>query len=74
MGKLTEAEPDIELRRMIKAILLVQIKDLKQREQIVLLNRAGFGQTDISTLLGTTSKAVSVRLSEIRKEARTGKR
>jgi predicted transcriptional regulator len=58
----------------MKALLLAQLGGWKQREQIALLNRAGFGQSDIAELLGTTANAVSVRLAEIRKEARGRKK
>jgi DNA-directed RNA polymerase specialized sigma24 family protein len=57
----------------MKALLLAQIGDWKQREQIELLGRAGFGQKEIALILGTSSKAVSVRLAEIRREARTSR-
>ena len=60
--------PEGELQKIMKALLLSQIGAWKQREQIALLDRAGFGQTEIARLLGTTAKNVSVRLAEIRKE------
>ena len=59
-----------ELPKTMKALLLGQLRDMKQREQIELLDRAGFGQSEIAALIGTTAKAVSVRLTEIRKAAR----
>lgn len=62
-----------EVDRTMKALLLAQIGDWKQREQVTLLDRAGFGQTEIAELLGTTSKAISVRLAEIRKKARASR-
>lgn len=68
-GRADVKEPESELQKTMRALLLAQIRGWKQREQIALLDRAGFGQTDIAVLLGTTSKAVSVRLAEIRKEA-----
>jgi hypothetical protein len=43
---------------------------MKQKEQIAILDKAGFGQSDIAGVIGSTPKAVSVRLAEIRKEAR----
>ena len=60
-----------ELEKTMKALLLAQIKGWKQREQVELLDRAGFPQGRIALMLGTTSKSISVRLAEIRKEART---
>jgi DNA-directed RNA polymerase specialized sigma24 family protein len=55
----------------MKALLLALLRDLKQREKIELLDRAGFGQKEIALLIGTSAKAVSVRLAEIRKTARS---
>jgi hypothetical protein len=46
---------------------------MKQRQQIAILDKAGFGQSEIAGVIGSTPKAVSVRLAEIRKEARKGK-
>ena len=63
-------DPQGELRKTMKALLLAQIRPWKQKEQVSLLDLAGFGQKEIAHLLGTTSKAVSVRLAEIRKERR----
>jgi hypothetical protein len=60
------------LEKTLKALLLVSLESRKQREQIKILDRAGFGQSDIAALVGSTPKAVSVRLAEIRKEARAG--
>lgn len=59
-----------ELQKTMTALLLAQIGDWKQREQITLLDRAGFGQKEIANLLGTSPKAISVRLAELRKAAR----
>jgi len=64
-------DPESELQKTMRALLLAQIGGWKQREQIALLDRAGFGQAYIADLLGTTSKAVSVRLAEIRRQARS---
>ncbi len=63
-----------ELQKTMKALLLAQIGGWKRREQIQLLDRAGFGQSKIALMLGTTLKAVSVRLAEIRRKARTERR
>ncbi len=62
-----------ELQKTMKALLLAQIGSWKRREQIELLDRAGFAQKEIASMLATTSKTVSVRLAEIRREARTGR-
>ena len=59
-----------ELRKTMKALLLAQSRPWKQKEQVALLDVAGFGQKEIAQMLGTTPKAISVRLAEIRKERR----
>jgi DNA-directed RNA polymerase specialized sigma24 family protein len=59
-----------DLHRIMKALLLAQIGSWKQREQIALLDRSGFGQTEIARILGTTANAVGVRLTELRRKNR----
>jgi DNA-directed RNA polymerase specialized sigma24 family protein len=66
-------EPKTELEKTLRALLLVSLDSLKQRPQIAILDKAGFGQTEIAEIIGSTPNAVSVRLAEIRKEARKGK-
>jgi hypothetical protein len=61
------------LEKTLKALLLVNLDTMKQKQQITILDKAGFGQSDIAEVVGSTPKAVSVRLAEIRKEARKGK-
>jgi hypothetical protein len=68
--------PDEQLHRLEKAmkvLMLSALKELGQKDQIDILDRAGFGQTDIGELIGTSSKAVSVRLAEIRKARKATK-
>jgi len=55
------------IEKSINLLMLCSLKGLKQKEQIDLLDRAGFGQGEIAHLLSTTSKNVSVRLVEIRR-------
>lgn len=65
------------LEKTMNLLALCALKGLGQREQIDLLDRAGFGQSDIAGLVASTPKAVSVRLAEIRKArkaARKGQR
>jgi DNA-directed RNA polymerase specialized sigma24 family protein len=64
-------DPINELRKSMKALLLVQIAGWKQREQVQLLDRAGFVQSEIAQIIGSTSNAVSVRLAELRRANRT---
>lgn len=66
-------EPNSALEKTLKALLLINLDSMKQKQQIAILNKAGFGQSEIAEVVGSTPKAVSVRLAEIRKEARKGK-
>jgi DNA-directed RNA polymerase specialized sigma24 family protein len=63
-------EPKTEMEKTLRALLLVSLESMKQKQQIAILDKAGFGQSDIAGVIGSTPKAVSVRLAEIRKEAR----
>ena len=65
-------EPKTELEKSLRALLLVNLEPLKQKQRITILDKAGFGQSEIAEVVGSTPKAVSVRLAEIRKEARKG--
>ena len=64
---------DSALEKTLKALLLINLDPMKQKQQITILDKAGFGQSEIAEVIGSTPKAVSVRLAEIRKEARKGK-
>ncbi len=55
------------LEKALSALLLTAMRQLGQKEQVTILSRAGFGQTEIARLLGSTPKAISVRLAEIRR-------
>jgi hypothetical protein len=66
-------EPRTEMEKTLRALLIVSLDSLKQKPQIAILDKAGFGQSEIAEVVGSTPKAVSVRLAEIRKEARKGK-
>ena len=63
-------EPKTEMEKTLRALLLVSLESMKQIQRIAILDKAGFGQSDIAGVIGSTPKAVSVRLAEIRKEAR----
>jgi DNA-directed RNA polymerase specialized sigma24 family protein len=65
------ANDESSLEKTLTALLLASLRGLGQKEQIAILDRAGFGQTEIARLLGSTSKAISVRLAEIRRTARS---
>jgi hypothetical protein len=61
------------LEKTLRALLLIKMESMKQREQIALLDKAGFGPSDIARCVGSTPGAVSVRLAEIRKKTRTSR-
>jgi len=63
-----EAGRDAQIARALDLLVMAALKGMKQRDQIVLLERAGYGQKEIARLVGSTPKAVSVRLAEIRRE------
>jgi hypothetical protein len=67
-------EQSPRLEKALKVLMLTALRELGQKEQIDILDRAGFGQTEIGDLIGTSSKAVSVRLAEIRKRRKAAKR
>jgi hypothetical protein len=66
------ANEDSTLEKTLSALLIASLRGLAQKEQITILDRAGFGQTEIADLVGSTSKAISVRLAEIRRADRSG--
>jgi hypothetical protein len=67
---MAEEAKKTEMEKTLRAMLLVSLDSLKQRQQIAILDKAGFGPSEIATVIGSTSNAVNVRLLEIRKEAR----
>ena len=56
------------LEKTLRALLLIKMDSMKQKEQIALLEKAGFGQSEIARCVGSTPGAVSVRLAKIRRE------
>ncbi len=64
------ADDSSRLEKTLTALLLGSLRSLGQKEQITILDRAGFGQTEVAGILGSTPKAISVRLAEIRKRAK----
>jgi DNA-directed RNA polymerase specialized sigma24 family protein len=61
------------LEKTLRALLLIKMESMKQREQIALLDKAGFGQSEIAQCVGSTPGAVSVWLAEIRRKSRTSR-
>jgi hypothetical protein len=66
-----EAKTDQE--KTLRALLLINPEGIKQKPQIAILDKAGFGQSEIAEIVGSTPKAVSVRLAEIRRDVRNGR-
>lgn len=58
------------LEKTLRALLLVNLEPLKQKQQIAILDQAGFGRTEIAGIVGSTPNAVGVRLAEIKKDKR----
>ena len=56
-----------KLDQILRVIAALATKDMKQREQIALLSRAGLQPKDIADLLGTSSNTVRVELVSLRK-------
>jgi hypothetical protein len=65
-------EPNTQTLRALRLIALALLRGMKQREQIDLMDKAGYGPTEIANFLSSTPKAISVRLAELRK-AREGR-
>jgi len=56
----------------MRLVALASLRELKQREKVDLLDRAGYGQGEIAEFLCSTPKAISVRLAEVRKARKRG--
>lgn len=64
------AEPPSQLDKTLRLLALVAIEGRPQKEQVRLLDRSGFKQSEIAAIVGSTPKAISVRLAEIRRGIR----
>ena len=62
-----------QILRALRLIGLNLLRGMKQAEQVDMLDRAGYRQSEIAELLDSTPKAISVRLSEVRKARRNKK-
>jgi DNA-binding CsgD family transcriptional regulator len=56
-----------KIGQILRILAVMATKDMKQREQIALLDRAGLRPKDIADLLGTSSNTVRVELVALRK-------
>lgn len=59
--------------KILRILAVIATKGLTQRDQIALLNRAGFQPKHIADLLGTSSNTVRVELVVLRR-SKKGKR
>jgi DNA-binding NarL/FixJ family response regulator len=68
----TAAEPitprDVGLERLTNLVALLVVKGEPQPEQLRILAAAGYGNSEIATLLGLTPNAVNVALHRLRKK------
>ena len=67
MSKDTDSAVVDKLDQILRVLAALATKDMKQREQIALLNRAGLQPKAIADLLGTSSNTVRVELVALRK-------
>lgn len=63
-------EKPSQLEKSLRLLALAALEGKNQKAQVALLDKAGFGQTEIADLLESTPKAISVRLAEIRRATR----
>lgn len=62
-----------KLDQILRILVAVATRGLKQREQIALLDGAGFLPKEIAELIGTSSNTVRVELVALRKANRVRK-
>jgi len=55
------------LDKTLRLLALTALEGKPQKHQVALLDRAGFGPKEIAELVGSTPKAISVRLAELRR-------
>jgi DNA-directed RNA polymerase specialized sigma24 family protein len=63
-----------KLDQILRILVITVTRGLKQREQITLLDGAGFSPKAIAELVGTSSNTVRVELVGLRKARRTSKK
>lgn len=59
-----------EIKKTNKLLVLSILQGKTQNECILLLNRVGFGQKEISELVGTTPNTVNSTLNKAKKKAK----
>jgi hypothetical protein len=65
-------DPNTQILQGLHLIGLTLLRGMKQREQVDLMDRAGYGQNQIAVFLGSTPKTISVRLAEVRRARKRG--
>ena len=75
MPQSIEEQTLAKIDQILRILAVAATRDMKQRDQIALLDQAGMQPKDIAEFLGTSPNTVSVRLSALRKGKRSnGKR
>ncbi len=64
-------DPLVSLHKTMKALLLAGLDGFKQKQQIEILDKAGFGRSEIAEIVGSTPNAVGVRLAEIKRGSKS---
>jgi hypothetical protein len=65
-------DPNAQILRALHLVGLGLLRGMKLKEQVDLMDRAGYGQGEIASLLRSTPKSISVRLAEVRKARKGG--
>jgi len=64
-------ESDVKgIQRVLTALLLVQMNDMSEGDQVNLLIRAGWANSDIAQLCGVTENAIAIRKTRLKKSAK----
>jgi len=61
-------DPKISLETTMRALLLIALKGLDADTQVDTLSRAGFGNTEIANMTGSTANAVNQRKIKLKKK------
>lgn len=73
MPQSTEERTLEKLDQILRILVVSATRGLKQREQIALLDKAGFSPKAMAEVLGTSSNTIRVELVGLRKAGRAGK-
>ncbi len=57
--------------KTLRLLALITLEGMPQKSKIQVLDKAGFGPSEIAELIGSTPKAISVRLAEFRRATKT---